>query len=173
MFLDESGFMLPPVRRRTWAPRGQTPTQNAWDRHERFSVIAAITRAPQRMRHGLYFRLCPHNIDTAELVDFLITLHRQLRRPLLRVMDRWNVHRAAMRHLEERYGDRFVIEWLPAYAPELNPVEQVWNHTKYGDLANFVPDAADDLHEAIETSLSKKRQRRPLLEAAFRFAKLE
>ena len=25
---------------------------------------------------------------------------------------------------------------LPAYAPELNPVEQVWNHTK-GHLANF------------------------------------
>ena len=173
MFLDESGFMLQPVRRRTWAPRGQTPIQYAWDRHERFSVIGAITRAPQQMRYGFYFRLCSHNIDTAELVDFLITLYRHLRRPLLLVMDRWNVHRAAMRHLEEGYGDRYVIEWLPAYAPELNPVEQVWNHTKHADLANFVPDAADDLRDAIKTSLGEKRHCRSRMEAAFKFAELE
>ena len=39
VFLDESGFMLQPLRRRTWAPRGQTPVQYAWDRHDRFSVL--------------------------------------------------------------------------------------------------------------------------------------
>jgi transposase len=32
------------------------------------------------------------------------------------------------------------FEWLPAYAPELNPVEARWSNTKYSDLANFVPD---------------------------------
>ena len=35
--------------------------------------------------------------------------------------------------LAEKVSDRLTIEWLPAYAPELNPTEQVWNHTKYGD----------------------------------------
>jgi transposase len=29
------------------------------------------------------------------------------------------------------------IEWLPAYALELDPVEFFWNHTKYTDLASF------------------------------------
>lgn len=32
------------------------------------------------------------------------------------------------------------VEWLPAYARELNPAEQIWNHAKHTDLANFVPD---------------------------------
>ena len=27
--------------------------------------------------------------------------------------------------------DVVALEWLPPYAPELNPVEQVWGHTKY------------------------------------------
>jgi hypothetical protein len=39
VFLDESGFMLQPVRRRTWAPSGQTPYHDAWDRHERLRVV--------------------------------------------------------------------------------------------------------------------------------------
>ena len=32
------------------------------------------------------------------------------------------------------------VEWLPAYAPDLNPVEAMWSCTKYGDLANYTPD---------------------------------
>ncbi|MBN2473861.1 MAG: hypothetical protein JXB62_04600 [Pirellulales bacterium] len=26
---------------------------------------------------------------------------------------------------------------MPPYAPELNPVEECWNHTKYADLPNM------------------------------------
>ncbi|MBI4758435.1 MAG: IS630 family transposase, partial [Chloroflexi bacterium] len=35
--------MLQPVVRRTWAPQGKTPIQYSWDRHDRLSVLAAIT----------------------------------------------------------------------------------------------------------------------------------
>jgi hypothetical protein len=42
VFLDESGFMLQPLARRSWAPRGQTPVIRCWDRRDRLSVIAAI-----------------------------------------------------------------------------------------------------------------------------------
>ena len=37
-----------------------------------------------------------------------------------------------------------MFEYLPAYCPELNPVEAMWSHAKYSDLANFV--AADVEH---------------------------
>ncbi len=45
--VDESGFMLQPVVRRTWAPRGETPVHRSWDRHDRLSVISAITVSPR------------------------------------------------------------------------------------------------------------------------------
>jgi putative transposase len=44
---------------------------------------------------------------------------------------------------------RLWLERLPAHAPELNPVEQVWSWLKYGQLANFVPDDLVELAEEI------------------------
>ncbi len=48
VFLDESGFMLQPVCRRPWAPRGQTPILRQWDRRDRLSALSALTVAPRR-----------------------------------------------------------------------------------------------------------------------------
>jgi transposase len=144
VFLDESGFMLQPTVRRTWAPRGETPVLDCWDRHDRLSVISAITVSPQRKRLGLYFDIFDHNIVTDDFECFVARLLQRLGRPITLVMDRWRVHRPGARRLEQRFGRRIGVEWLPAYAPDLNPDEQVWNHTKYADLANFIPD--DVLH---------------------------
>lgn len=107
--------MLQPLRRRTWAPRGQTPVQSSWDRRDRWSVIGALSLAPWALRIGVYFRLHGHNIVTADVEDFVKQLHRQIGRPLIVVWDRWNVHRSAAKRLARR---RWVqIEYLPAYAP--------------------------------------------------------
>jgi len=162
--------MLQPLRRRTWAPRGQTPVQFAWDRHDRFSVLGALSLAPWALRIGLYFRLFDHNVTAIDVVKFVKQLHRQLGRRLILVWDRWSVHRSAARQLA-RY-DWLQVEYLPAYAPELNPVEQVWNHTKYGDLANFVPPDADNLRLSIVDSLAHQRTDQRLKYSCFRHAQL-
>ena len=128
--MDQSGFMLQPTRRRTWALRGQTPIHKVWDRHDRLSVQAAITLPPVRQRLGVYFKLYAHNITTPEVVAFVAYLLRMVPRKVILIWDRWSVHRSALVELERRYPERLAIEWLPAYAPELNPTEQVWNHTK-------------------------------------------
>lgn len=162
--------MLQPLRRRTWAPRGQTPLQFAWDRHDRFSVLGALSLAPWALRIGLYFRLFDHNVTAADVVEFVKQLHRQLGRRLILVWDRWSVHRSAARQLAKY--DWLEVEYLPAYAPELNSVEQVWNHTKYGDLANFVPADADNLRRSIVDSLTHQRTDQRLKYSCFRHAQL-
>ena len=53
VFIDETGFRLQPVNRRTWAPRGETPVQRAWDRYDRLSVIGAVALSPTRRRISL------------------------------------------------------------------------------------------------------------------------
>ena len=173
MFLDESGFMLQPVRRRTWAPRGQTPVQYSWDRHDRLSAVSAVTVAPVRRRMGLYFRLHADNIHAEEVVAFLRGLHRHLPRRLIVILDRWNVHRKAVRVLWEDGADWLVPEWLPAYAPDLNPAEQVWNHAKYADLANFIPEDLADLSRAVDASMAGQRGRPSLIRSYFHLAGLE
>jgi len=164
--------MLQPVRRRTWAPRGKTPIQKSWDRRDRLSVAAAITVAPRRRRMGLYFRIHSHNIRSDDAIDFITLLHRHLRRGFILVLDRYNVHRKAVRVLGQKHPGWFDAEWLPAYAPDLNPVEQVWNHSKYSDLANFIPNDVAHLERAVEESILDQREDAELLQAFFRYAKL-
>jgi len=173
VLIDESGFMLQPVVRRTWAPKGQTPIQHSWDRHDRLSAITAVTVSALRQRLGLYFGIHRHNITFVEVMAFLTSLHHCLRHKFIVVLDRLNAHRKAVRLLQAVHPDWFEVAWLPAYAPELNPVEMVWNHTKYADLANFIPDNLDHLHQAVTTSLGNMRAQSHLIRSFFQHARLE
>jgi hypothetical protein len=80
------------------------------------------------------------------------------------------VHRSAACHLAT--NDTYAFEWLPPYAPDLNPVEMVWNRTRYCDLANFLPDDLLSLHSAAVVSLTFMRSEQNLLRAFFQHAKL-
>lgn len=162
--------MLQPLRRRTWAPRGHTPVQYAWDRHDRFSVLGRVELGPVVLRIGLYFQLFDHNITASDVAKFVKQLHRQLGRRMILVWDRWSVHRSAARQLA-RY-DWLQVEYLPAYAPELNPVEAVWNHTKYGDLANLIPADREDLRRSIVASLNQQRSDARSKYSCFRYTQL-
>ena len=164
--------MLQPLVRRTWHPRGWRPVvMYCWDRHDRLSSIASLTLAPRRRRLGLYFRMHEKNITAEEVEAFLRQVQRRLRRSVILILDRWAVHRKAAKAL---FGDRrFWIEWLPPYAPDLNPVEQVWDHTKYADLANYIPDDVLDLEIEAELSLEDLRTQPDLLRSCFHWAKLE
>jgi transposase len=169
--IDETGLMLQPLVRRTWAPRGQTPVMCSWDRHDRLSVIAALSVSARRRRIGLYFRTHEKNITAEDVEAFLRQVQRSLGRRLIVVMDRWAVHRKAAKRL---FGDeRFRIEWLPPYAPDLNPVEHVWSHTKYADLANYIPDDLLDLELELDWSIEQTRRRPQLLRSFFHAADLE
>lgn len=171
--IDESGLMLQPVVRRTWSPRGRTPIIKSWDRHDRLSAISALTIPPHRCRLGLHFEVLDHNVRWPDVYRFLSSLLSKLRRPLTVVLDRLSAHRGAAKRLKARLGDRIEFEWLPAYAPELNPVEYVWGHTKYGDLANYVPEDIDALKGELVDSLERKRGNGDLLRSFFRQAELE
>ena len=164
--------MLQPTVRRTWAPQGQTPIHRSWDRHDRLSAISAVTVSPTRRRLGLYFDILDHNIKTDDFETFVVYVLRRLGRPITVVMDRYTVHRSAATRLQRRFGRRVQIEWLPSYAPDLNPDEQVWNRAKYTDLANFIPEDVHELGHALADSLQRTRGQQTLLRSFFQHAKL-
>ena len=119
----------------------------------------------------MYFAIHQKNVKAEEVEAFLRRVQRTLGRQLIVVMDRWAVHRKAAKSL---FSDqRFWIEYLPPYAPDLNPVEHVWNHTKYGDLANYVPDDLLDLEVELECSIDQTRHRPELLRSFFHAADLK
>lgn len=126
--------------RRTYAPRGETPILKSWDRHDRISAIGALTVSPKRQRLGLFVTLLGDdaNANADDTVSFLHQLRQHIRGPLTIVWDRGKIHdRAAVVRAYLARHPEIVTERFPAYAPELNPEEMVWQHTKYSRLSNF------------------------------------
>lgn len=162
--------MLQPLVRRTWAPRGERPQMYCWDRHDRLSVIAGLTMSSRLGRIGLYFAIHEKNVKTPEVETFIRDVQRQVRRPLIVVLDRLAAHRSAAKNLA---GDaRFEFEELPSYAPDLNPVEWLWSRTKYTDLANYVPEDVLDLEIEAELSLEATQANQTVMRSFFHGAGL-
>ncbi len=160
------------MNRRTWAPKGQTPVQRVWDRYDRLSVIGAVVVSPSRKRMDTPFEIQEANVRTPDIVTFLKQLRKQFRRPLIICWDRWSVHRSAAKQITGSRMKNIHFEFLPAYAPELNPVEASWSHAKYGLLANFVPDDVPQLKRHVRSSLKKHRTNHLLQQSFFKTAKL-
>jgi hypothetical protein len=158
--------------RRTWAPQGQTPSHSRWDRHDRLSVTSASTLSPVRQGIGLYFSIASSHSTGADVWALVQQLRGHRKRPLLLICARCSGPKKAARLLRALYGMRSHGACLPAYAPELNVVEQGWGHIKYGERANFLPKAVTDLAHTVATSLIAKHKRPALLRAFFQHAQL-
>lgn len=136
---------MAPLLRTTLAARGQTPAmpQRASQR-DKVSVAAALWKTPGRDLVRLNYQTYPDQHVTNEryalfLEDLL--LERLGGRRAMVVHDRGNMHRGEPLEAlaDQRYPWLLGLEPLPAYAPELNPVEQLWDFLKYDELPNFAP----------------------------------
>ena len=154
VFVDESGFLLIPVLRKTWAPRGATPSVRHRYRRDRISVISGVSISPKRRHLGLYFQCYSHNIRHDEVCLFLENLLQHLRGHVIVLWDNASIHKGArMREMCRRFP-RLHLEALPAYAPQLNPDEEVWAYSK-GRLANGCPDDLPELRRQIRRALTE------------------
>ena len=162
VFLDESGFLLIPNVRRTWAPRGKTPVLYHRYRREKISAISAVTVSPRRQRLGLYVHFHRSNITQTEVAIFLRDLLRHLHGPVVLVWDGGSIHKGDdVKRVLGRHA-RLHCEPFPSYAPELNPDEWVWRHLKH-ELADGRPDNLDELMETLCDLTKKARKRKDLI----------
>jgi len=156
VLIDESGVLMAPLVRRTWAPRGQTPTLlQAGGPRQKVSVAAALWLPPCRDRLGLFYRTLVNayfnNIQVAVFLDQWLHTHRGR---WVVIWDGGTMHRGdPIRELLARAQERLTLELLPPYAPMLNPVEPLWSWLKYSSLCNFTPHDVVELNHAVLTQL--------------------
>lgn len=173
ILLDESGFLLQPLVRRTWSEKGQTPVIEQWDRRDRVSVIAALALSVKRRRLRMFFRLLDHNAKAEDFIWFLNDLRKELKRKLIVVWDNLGAHRRAENALA-KFGCGWArFERLPPYAPELNPVEHVWTTAKWGRLANAPPADAQRLWDNVANELDDQSLEQRILRGHFHWAGLD
>lgn len=165
--------MLQPLLRRTWAVRGQTPTVTAWDRHDRLTCITALTFTPSTGEFGQFFQVRRRNAKASDFLTFLIELKTQIKSKLIVIWDKLSAHRSIERLFHDCGFGGIEFESLPAYSPELNPVEHVWCTTKWGRLANWVAKDIDDLNDRVTKELRKQARQQSILESHFDWARLK
>ena len=90
VFVDEAGFMLEPVVRRTFAPRGKTPIHRIADPHGRISVIGAIAVSPSRESVKFDYDMLEDNknYQGESIARFLRTFRSNFSGPLTLIWDR-------------------------------------------------------------------------------------
>jgi len=147
---------------RTWAPKGSTPIVRYVYKHDRISAISALAVSPKRRRLALYLHLRTHNLTGLDVRVFLTHLLRHLRGPVVLLWDRGTIHRRSEVTQWIRRHPRLQVEPFPAYAPELNPAEYVWNQADRA-LANSAPTDVVQLHGMLRHSVRRIRGSQTLL----------
>jgi transposase len=170
LFLDESGLLMAPLLRRSWALRGHPPESKYKAGHrEKVSVAAALWLSPLRDQLRLtYDTLVNGYFSDTEVAAFLGALVQTLSDPVIAIWDGGTMHKGdPIRTLAEESRGRLFIELLPPHAPTLMPVEFMWRWLKYGRLCNFAPQNATELNEAIIRELDAIWDNQGLLTSFF------
>lgn len=165
-FVDEVGFSFLSKTGSTWAPRGQTPTLRRVSQRRALSTVVALTTTGKLLKR--HFR---HAVRGVDVLVALQHFRRHLPGPLIIVWDRLSAHR-------DRQVQQFIaadcdlyVEWLPPYAPDLNPEEQCHGNVKQ-HLRNTTPAHVEELQQQVDRGFARLRQRPDLLQSFFHHAGL-
>lgn len=170
-FEDEAGQTLRPPKARTWGRCGRTPVVAVSGKGSGRVSIAGLVCLRPGQRSRLIYRTRTHrgrkgerrSFAEADYAALLDAAHQQLGGPIVVIWDNLNTHRsAAMRELIDARDWLHVIR-LPAYAPELNPVEHVWSQVKRG-LGNLLVWGLDELVAVVKNRLKRVQYRPELID---------
>ena len=125
-FLDEASVRSDAHRGLTWGQIGETPVVQ--DSGGRFSLHVISAVSP---RGDMRFSFIADRMNSKKFVAFLKKLRKDAGKPILVITDNARYHHSkeTQRFIEQQEGD-ILLTFLPAYSPQLNPDEQVWNHAK-------------------------------------------
>ncbi len=157
IFEDESGFSLLPAVRATWAPRGKTPVLRHRFSWKRLSMAGALAYEPDGSDAQLIFQMRPGAYNDETLIEFLTELHTLLDgRKITLIWDGLPSHRSRrMKNWLATQRHWLIVEQLPGYAHDLNPIEQVWGNLKGKELANLCPDTIDQAAQLADEGLCR------------------
>lgn len=170
VFVDESGFYLLPGKVRTYAPEAHTPIIREWQTRDHLSVMGGVT-----LTGRFYVLVRQQSLNGLHTIEFLKHLIRHAGRRLLVIWDGSPIHRrTAVKDFLANAAVRGVrVERLPAYAPDLNPVEGSWQHLKHVEMRNLVCLDLEELHLQLHLAVGRLRQKLRVIKSFFVGAGLE
>lgn len=174
VFQDESGISQQPSVRRTWAPKGETPVLTYNFNWKKMSLGTALAYHWDGRQCRLIYRTCPGSYNSSSLIEFLKRMKQSLgRRKVTLVWDGLPAHRSRLMtdylHSQRHW---LRVEKLPGYAPDLNPVENVWGSLKEVELANRCVDNLQQAVASVRRGMARIGRSKILTFAFLRHARL-
>lgn len=163
-FVDEVGFSFLAKTGTTWAPKGQTPVLRRTSQRRALSTVAALTTSGQLLKRHFH-----RGVHGEDVVVALRHFRRHTAGPLIIVWDRLSAHRAACVQQYVAADAQLHLEWLPPYAPDLNPEEACHGNIKQ-HLRNATPANVVELRQSVDRGFARLRQRPDLMQSFFQHA---
>lgn len=167
MFFDEFGFSFQERPGRTWARRGCRPVLRRVGRARRaVSTAVALT-----LSGHLYKRHFAGAMNSADVIASLRHVLRFRPQGFVLIWDRAPIHKSAATRAFLAVHPEIQVEWLPGYAPELNPEEYCHGNVKQR-LTNATPPDATAMRRLLDGGFARLRCRPDLLLAFIQAAGL-
>ncbi len=148
-FWDESGFRADAVHGKTWSQRGHTPVVHRPGQRQSVSAASAVNS-----KGAFWFQTYQGALTGELFVELLRKLMCRRKKPVHLVIDGLPAHKKALvKHYVVGTQGRLTLHFLPGYAPELNPDELVWSHTKRTGVARRPLRKGEKLEQRVNEQL--------------------
>ncbi|MFH0837163.1 MAG: IS630 family transposase [Candidatus Aenigmatarchaeota archaeon] len=158
MFLDEVSVKQHPNVQRRWGLKGTREIVETFGNHAKVNVFGATSHVL-----GKSFHMKSRKLNSDIFIKFIE--HLMMLNPtkhLILVADNapWHKSKKVINFIES-VSEKLEILWLPAYSPDLNPIEHLWRFMKEV-VSNFFFPKISELINAISdffNSLYQKKQK--------------
>lgn len=163
-FQDESGIRSDFHAGTTWAPKGKTPVIEATGARFGLNMVGAITPKGQ-----MQFMIVQGAVNSSKIIEFLKRLMHGHDNKVFLIWDGHPTHKSkAVKECIATFDGRLETFLLPSYSPDLNPIEQLWNHAKANGVGRQPVNGPDQLKRAVINKLRSLQKLPKLISSLFR-----
>jgi len=162
-FLDEAAFRSDAHRGTTWGKCGETPVIRDSGGRFGFKLISAVSA-----RGDMHFEVIEESMNAENFIRFLQKLRQDAGCSIFVIADNARYHHSQkVRAFLKTQPGEIMMAFLPAYSPELNPDEQVWNHAK-AEVGKHPIKSKLEMKTLILSAMSSIQQKIELVKSFFR-----
>lgn len=164
--MDETGLRTESDNRRSWSPIGVSPILESNGSHEGVNIIGA-TEITKNFDTVADIYSAKQNITSTEIESFIENLlERNANKKVYLVLDNARTHNnAKIQSFWKEHKDRLVLINTPAYSPQLNPQENIWNLLKNKIFNIGARSSIDVLFDEIDFLYNQFNQDKDLIKS--------
>jgi transposase len=162
-FADEAGVRSDFHTGTNWALVGWAPIVKTTVRRYGLNLISAVSE-----RGDFRFMVQAGNVTTAVFVEFLRRLLRGAAQPIMLVVDSHPIHKVKIvKTFVDQQQGWLPLVFMPPYAPQLNPDEQVWGHIK-PRVATQMPENKIELKKLVQSAMPRLQKLPHVVQSFFK-----